>query len=554
MGKELQESYTMKLMAMRWVFVALAVNGLFLYAINSLMHTLTLDFGGEILVHAAPVVIEVWMHISHYVTSMALYDGLGHFVGYLLTRPDGFSLTACGYVQSSFLEKLQFADKLSFRSTVRKFLQRVSYIFIFHNIVLILTIFCSTALTVTPNREDRGVASCIIYGQQGKPTDRGWPTIQVAMGLGELIFGTSLGYPRSEMAVDNTTFLMSPQLVDAISDGQAIIGLGYQTSLFTSCSCIHNVTVSELVDAGLDATNASLVVNGFVSIENAPGLVNVLSYSGDTMQIMSLVTGVNVCGNSLNGKTPLPVCFTKFDHHKRAMIYTEMITDGTTASVAPKLSTLRETKDKADMYWMYMAYKNIFGGDFSVIPTPSSLPGATNPLFWWTTPDMRVVSASAIDAGMETLYAIIGRSAIQRTFSVSGTTCLKNELSLTAEDITMSRSGAQVGIAFISVQFIVTFVAMLGFVPWFILQNPIGPGIRLVMDRIYFTVMTSGPMSSGAIKGMNGSMESHYIWSKLDLVVRIGEAKSTAEDPEFGTIIVDKPKYVTALSRAKCYN
>lgn len=74
-------------------------------------------------------------------------SGLGAFIGWLLSQPSGYSIAACGFVHSSTLEKFNFTSDLSFRSTCKKFLSRVSYLFVLHFVTIILSIFSSTTVT-----------------------------------------------------------------------------------------------------------------------------------------------------------------------------------------------------------------------------------------------------------------------------------------------------------------------------------------------------------------------------------------------------------------------
>jgi hypothetical protein len=100
--------------------------------------------------------------------------GLSAYIGYLLSQKPGFSIVACGYVQSSMMDKFTFTNNLSFRSKAKKFLQRLSYISILHFVLIFLTIFCCITITTEKYRKDSGEVKCVVYSQDGKPSDRGW--------------------------------------------------------------------------------------------------------------------------------------------------------------------------------------------------------------------------------------------------------------------------------------------------------------------------------------------------------------------------------------------
>jgi len=161
-------------------------------------------------------------------------DGLSAYVGFLLASKDGYSLAACGFVQASFTEKFTFSNVLSFRSKSKKFLSRLSYLWVCHFLLLALTIFSCVTLHSEQFRSDTGKSRCVVYSQDGEPNDRGYPTLEIEMGVGEYVFGSSLGLLRSEAPVNITTVVFAPQLTDTLQHKAAIAGIGYQldVSLF----------------------------------------------------------------------------------------------------------------------------------------------------------------------------------------------------------------------------------------------------------------------------------------------------------------------------------
>ena len=93
---------------------------------------------------------------------MALDSGAAALVGYLLTRKQGYSIAACGFCHADMFEKLFFAGKLSFRSTAKKFLNRMSLIWLLHMILLIFTVF---SLTGVSTDHTRVAGSSLMYTQ-----------------------------------------------------------------------------------------------------------------------------------------------------------------------------------------------------------------------------------------------------------------------------------------------------------------------------------------------------------------------------------------------------
>lgn len=144
---------------------------------------------------------------------------------------------------------------------------------------------------------------------------------------------------------------------------------------------------------------------------------------------------------------------------------------------------------------------------------------------------------------------MILKAAFQRTFSTSGNFCTQSMLSSSLITMSMTTQGALFGWIFVAGQLLMTFLAILGCVPWIISAAPISPGVRIAIDHTYFNIM----LSHGIAEGINGNTDAKEIWPKMDKVVRVGEAISTRDDPDLGTIVMDKPKFVTAFSWTKCY-
>jgi hypothetical protein len=81
--------------------------------------------------------------------------------------------------------------------------------------------------------------------------DRLFPNLQVEMGGGEYLFGTSFGIMRSENPTyPSSMFVLSPQLDDSCNDGTTIVGSGYSINISTSCSCAASYSSTDLVTAG----------------------------------------------------------------------------------------------------------------------------------------------------------------------------------------------------------------------------------------------------------------------------------------------------------------
>lgn len=176
------------------------------------------------------------------------------------------------------------------------------------------------------------------------------------------------------------------------------------------------------------------------------------------------------------------------------------------------------------------------------------------------TPNIQAISASSIESGsgplisgFETLWAIVLRSAFQRSFNAKGSHCVQKIVSPTTIGFLISDSGAKAGFIFAYAQLIITLLSFIAFLPWLFSQVPIGPAIRLSTDKTYLMAML-GTLNSGALLGhVNGVSETNEIWATYDFNVRVGESVSSRDDPDLGTIVMEKPKFVTELSYVKRY-
>lgn len=166
---------------------------------------------------------------------------------------------------------------------------------------------------------------------------------------------------------------------------------------------------------------------------------------------------------------------------------------------------------------------------------------------------MQVVSASLLEAGLETTFAMLSKGAVQRVFGTRGHSCSQSIISPTSVLLTITPIGYYSGLAFSIGQFLVNLIALLGFLPWLLSKNPMAPAVRLVKDHTYFTVMISRQETSYIVSNIKPNCEKNYIWPRMDNVLRIGEKLSTREDPDQGDITLDRPKFVAPLENGKVY-
>ncbi|KAI8895887.1 hypothetical protein BC833DRAFT_542016 [Globomyces pollinis-pini] len=554
-GRELSESLFSKLVHAKLAFLALLLNVSILYCLVDLRseHGLGLNFAGDIFNQAGAVIFEIWMHVTHQITEHALNHGESAFFGYLLTQKDGFSLSVLGYSHSGIFEKFHFAEKLSIRSKARKLLSRMSYISMYHYLTVFLSIFASTGISSEPYYESKGTLNCLEYGQDNVQVDRGWPNIEVEAGISELLFGTALGYLRSEEAdLEKTTFLMSPQLIDIANDGTTIKGSGFTTDIKSTCECSSGLSVQSLINAGINQVKASIISQlALQSVDLSPNLISYLEHHDKIVNITTVLVGSDVCGGTNQTSPSSPVCTTTISNHHFATIRVVYMTDGTPASIAIKKTDLLETLEEADIQWLYVAFRNLLGGDVTAAYLPPTFPGTINPLLWWTTPNLATISPTLLEAGLETTYSILARGAMQRSYSTQGNTCTSSVISSTSTVLKIHETGGIIGLWFVLSQLLVTLISFLFFLPWFISDKPMGPAIKLAEDQNYFMIFLGS--NPGVVGGVYSTMDLVDIWSKFDKTVRVGESISTQDDPDCGIIAMDRPKLVVPFSKTKLY-
>ncbi|KAJ3259321.1 hypothetical protein HK103_002519 [Boothiomyces macroporosus] len=372
------------------------------------------------------------------------------------------------------------------------------------------------------------------------------------MGFAELCFGSAMGILRSEVDVPHSTFVTAPQLIDTADDGTIIVGSGYVTSISTTCKCIDTASPSNIANVGtIPSTIASNMSSQVIGLGSYPAMVNYVTQNTSSIIIYTILTGTNVCTLTDPSQIGYPICITTAYDHRTASISITFMTDGTPASIAPKKADILSVGSTSDISWMYAAYVAILEGAQTSTMLPETFKGSINPLLWWTSSNMQSVNPALLSAGVETLFSILGRAGVQRSYSHTSTRCTESIIDTNSIVLRMSTAGFTIGIIFFALQMIMVILSFMGTIPWLLCKNPIYPGIRLVTDHVFFMVMTNSTLV--ALFGVNPTMDTPLIWTKFDFIVRVGEAIKTRDDPDLGHTIMDKPKFVTNFVKGKSY-
>nr|KAJ3421776.1 hypothetical protein HK105_002333 [Polyrhizophydium stewartii] len=549
-AREISETFTTKLFEMRWCAIALVTNVFFMYYVLQMPKGIMIPLPDGVVTSIGCVVAELILLISNVITFRALDDGASAWFGAQLTSKRGFSLAVCGFFQAAPFQKWPFATQLSLNSTCRSLFTRISVIWILLEGMKILTPISATSITGSSTRIDSGTVECVVFSETGSPVDRQWPTVVAEAGFAELVFGSSLGSLRSEQTVDNTTFVMSPQIIGAVNDGDTIVGPGFITTISTKCRCVQNNNITSLRTQGVSNDTAAAILGLSSQLGPNLGLTSYIEVNSTLISVKTLISGSTICGG--HNFSFLPMCTTSFSDHKSALVLMRYMTDGTTASIAPESVDVRAVLDDANLdIWVGAALKSILGGELSSFSLPSTIPGVLNPLMWWTSPNLMTIDPALVEGGIETLFSILLRAGTQRTYATHGEVCGRNVAIEGQSIVRMAPYGVDVAFFTLSFQLFITILSALAFVPWLRSVVPIGPGVRALREPVYFTTLIN---SSSVCHGFDQlcNAQIHAIWQNLDLVVRIGEPIGTRTEG-VGHISMDRPKLIGAMTNGKRY-
>jgi hypothetical protein len=489
-GKELLENWGSILLRMSNVWISLILNVTLLWILVAMASPEGLKMPSPEWFHNSfPMYILIWIFISYVFTSAAMNNAAGVLIGYLLSRPAGFSLSSCYFERAPWYDKIRFASRLSVRSKAKKLISRLSLGWGIHAIVLLVSLVAPVSVTIEDKREFAGYVGCVEYSQLDPFLDRKWPTLETAMGVAEYAYGTSLGNLRSaNPELNHTTFLMSPQLTDTCSATDEITGNGFSMNIRTHCKCSTSTEVTHLIAAGADPAIAARLQSEYIQLQDNAGFVNHIAIddASGTLLITTLLSGTIVCGSRISGADSTPVCKTSVFDFQKATTQMEYMTDGTPASIAAKIVELISLNGPSNITWMGLAYQTMLGGEFSTNILPGLTPGSVNSILWWATPNTLNLSPVLLESGLEVTFGLIARGAIQRSFSAFGSLCDRRIINPDAPVITISRAGYLAGLALVVIQLFGCVFAIGCFSFWLFSPVPIGPAIRIATDHSYF--------------------------------------------------------------------
>ncbi|KAJ3320458.1 hypothetical protein HDV06_005281 [Boothiomyces sp. JEL0866] len=547
------ETFNSKLKELYRVYISIIGNLVLLGVILLLQQGVNIPLPTTLSLSITCVLIEVIIITANQLTLNALNDAAAAYFGYIICQKKGLSLAVCGFVQCSTFQKLSFANKLSLNSSCHRVLSQIPILWGILSVMICLSPFVATAILHETVPTDLGNIPCVTYQEYGMPGDRGWPTWEVSSGAGEFLFGSSLGYLRSEQDVPITQAIIPPQILYDLDAGGVVLGDGFIMDISSHCQCAFSLSDASLMSLNVSQANAPTLRNQFMSIYPQPGMASLFTVSSSEIQILSAFSGADYCAGNNKTNPSAPVCVTTVSNYYNAQILAEYMSANTYASLTPKASSLSKLRSKGDIQnWLYPAFISIFEGNPSVLKFPPSIPGAINPVLWWMSPNLQSVDPVFMDAGIETLMAILITSGIQRTYPITGSSCPGYVVIDENTKVWLADYGMTLSYVIIFSQLGLSLVSLIGFLPWLFSKEPIGPGVRFVKSPTYFTVLVA---SSNSIARSNcfGNAPEHVIWQGTDIILRLGEQAATRADPELGHIVIDRPRMVSYLQHGKWY-
>ncbi|KAJ3256561.1 hypothetical protein HK103_005304 [Boothiomyces macroporosus] len=471
-----------------------------------------------------------------------------------LTSPEGYSIIPCIYVRQHTLKKITMVKSLTLNSPCRSALQNINKLYIFLDFMNLLALFVNMGIYTDSMRTQAAPVNCIIYKPQPSTLDRNFPTLNYAMGVAKTSFSASIGYMRADLPIGNqgnsSKFVMIPSLIDAAQDHQVIIGYGHSMNVSSQCICAS--TVNSPVFNQLSYLNNTVfdsMTSRVTAISPSQGMVNYVSNYGDYIQLTTFLAGYNICGEDLSIS---PLCITTVFNYYLSVINVEIVTDGTSASLAPIGATIESNISPGSLADIEPALSSILGGTLSSNLLPKESSGKINPLLKWSTVDLQQISFGRISSGMEVLVSYLIRTGIQRTFRPFGTKCPTTLVNESQTTMYLSDSSTIIGYVMSAVLVILGVLQFYVVGLWLARKDPILPALRLFQEKQYFVVMVN---SSAVVEEIDDlcNAENYRIWQAADKKLRMGEDLATVSDPDSGTITLGKPKLIHPFKSGRNY-
>ncbi|KAJ3269970.1 hypothetical protein HDV01_000776 [Terramyces sp. JEL0728] len=548
-GRFLHENFGEKLKFTNIVYVNIVFQLLLGYMLYSLYTGFLFPISSQYAELLAVIVLFMLFVFAVWLTKLALTRVSAVSFAILLTSKSGFSLSSCVFLQLATYEKYQFTKSLSLNSISRRTLEKVSLVFVLLDGLNLLSLLTAFGVFSEELRSTTSDIKCVTFVEEGALTDKGFPTLNYAMGAAGYSFSAAIGDFRADYVEsfndpnNYSLFLMPPIILDTVSDHQQVIGDGFSVKIYSECMCVKDDDYGKFqLFTELQQVDFNQLINGYrASIPNY-GLSSITLLNQNSIEVVSVFSGPTFCGGiAINN---LPICKTKIHDYHHAQVMVTVKTDGTPSSISVTASNLISQSDTGDLSWLYFAMTRILNNSTLALPRQSN--GLINPLLKWTTEDLQFVSTTLVGQGMEVLFAYILKAGIQRTYKPRGGLCTSFEISDKYATLYIAFPSFMIGLLQCVIIIIVSLLQGLACIKWYRGTSPIFPAIRLSQEKAYFSSMVN---SSAVFENADDlcNAENFTIWQGLDKTVRLGEDLGTLDEPLVGNIIISKPKFVRPL-------
>ena len=175
-------------------------------------------------------------------------------------------------------------------------------------------------------------------------------------------------------------------------------------------------------------------------------------------------------------------------------------------------------------------------------------------MLWLTSQNTQGVGLGLLEPGMEASMSMVARGAMQRSYVSAGSTCVQNNYDPMSVTLHIQEYASNAAVVWITFQIIINLMALIGIIPWLVMQTPIFPAIEVASNPIMFSLLSAkNNVTINRMRGMSSNMDQNLMWPRLDMVLRVGESIQTAEDPDRGVVVMDKPKMATIMKYEKSY-
>ncbi|ORY52423.1 hypothetical protein BCR33DRAFT_317536 [Rhizoclosmatium globosum] len=443
-------------------------------------------------------------------------------------------------MQANSIGRLTFAYNLPKTCTYRKQLLTLSLLWVAVEFVKVRAPITATGFTDSLISTLESPIGCIVYKANLEyMRDRTYPTMESTAGVSELLFGDALGCVRSNSnCVGNKTqFVHGPQLMGAVGDGDTIIGLGFYMNISSSCACVQPMNVP----TPLLSQNQSLIKLSDLAVYP-------LDYVIQDHHISS--TAIILSPRYCNDSKKVPMCVTNITDIMDVEVLSTFSTDGTTASIALVKSQFYQTTENQQI-----GGTAIHGALSTILRTNESntiaMSGILKAAFLGSPFSGNATQKVSLEAAMEMLYSILLRAGIQRTFDTDGLSCPRYKIQKDRTMVFLNSTGSLAIFFVASLQLVLCIFSLVLGSYWIFSTTPLSPAIRVIREPKHFLASLAASPFAANLQG-TGNAPASEIWSRLDVVARIGESIHTV-DFEVGEILLSRPEEVIPLANDRKY-